>query len=223
MSILIFRDTKTACAAAATMIAGQLLERPESVIGVEYSDQVLPVFDSLSAMTENGLLDWTRTTLFQLSELVQREDGITIREKMKTAFLERTGVRQERFISPDSVSENWADSCHSFEEHIRDVGGLDLALFTVHTDGAVLFNGSGPDIAPITHVKFYEGRKTVTLALPSLMQARRLVVLLTGNTLAQAAADCLRGPVNSGFAASLLQLHGAATFLLDEEAAALLG
>ena len=217
MSILIFRDTKTACAAAATMIAGQLLERPESVIGVEYSDQMLPVFDSLSAMTENGLLDWTRTTLFQLSELVQREDGITIREKMKTAFLERTGVR------PDSVSENWADSCHSFEEHIRDAGGLDLALFTVHTDGAVLFNGSGPDIAPITHVEFYEGRKTVTLALPSLMQARRLVVLLTGNTLAQAAADCLRGPVNSGFAASLLQLHGAATFLLDEEAAALLG
>lgn len=223
MSILIFQDAKTACTAAATLLAGQLLEKPESVIGVEYGENLLPVFDSLNAMTRNGMLDWSRARLFQLTELVKDDSLSSIRETLGAVLPERVGLLPENFYSPDASSFNWADSCRDFEDNIRNLGGLDMALLTVHPDGAVLYNGAGGEIAPTTHVELYGGRKTVTLGLPSLMESKKLVVLLTGEGLRNAAADCLRGPLNSKCPASLLTLHEAVTFLLDEEAAALLG
>lgn len=223
MSILIFKDAKTACTAAATLLAGQLLQKPESVLGVEYGENLLPVFDSLAAMTQNGMLDWSRTKLFQLTELVQEDSLSTIRETLGAVLPDRVGVPQENFYSPDASSFNWADSCRDFEDNIRHLGGMDMALISVRSDGGVLYNGAGGEIAPTTHVELYGGRKTVTLGLPSLMESRKLVVLLTGDAVKEAAAACLRGALNSRCPASLLQLHEAATFLLDEEAAALLG
>lgn len=223
MSILIFKDAKTAATAAATLVAGQLLQKPESVLGVEYGENMLPIFDSLFAMTRNGLLDWSRAKLFQLTELVKEEGITSLRDTMGEALVERVGVLPENFYSPDESSFNWADSCRDFEDNIRHLGGLDMALITVHPDGAVLYNGAGGEIPPTTHVELYDGRKTVTLGLPSLMESRKLVVLLTGEGLKAAAADCLKGPLSVQCPASLLTLHEGATFLLDEEAAALLG
>ena len=49
------------------------------------------------------------------------------------------------------------------------------------------------------------------------------VVLMTGQEMAEAARSAIKGAVNSSLPASMLQLHAAATFLLDEEAASLLG
>lgn len=223
MSILIFKDAKTAATAAATLVASQLLQKPESVLGVEYGESMVSVFDSLSAMTMNGLLDWSRARLFQLTELVKEEGQTSLLETMEAVLTDRVQLPMEQYYSPDDTSFNWANSCWDFEDNIRHLGGLDLSLITIHPDGAVLYNGAGGEIAPTTHVELYEGKKTVTLGLPSLMESKKLVVLITGEALKEAAANCLKGPLNSQCPASLLTLHEGATFLLDEEAAALLG
>ena len=46
---------------------------------------------------------------------------------------------------------------------------------------------------------------------------------MTGQEMAETARSVIKGAVNSNLPASMLQLHAAATFLLDEEAASLLG
>ena len=50
-----------------------------------------------------------------------------------------------------------------------------------------------------------------------------LWVAKTGKDMAETARQAIQGAVNTSVPASLLQLHAAATFLLDEEAASLLG
>ena len=58
MSVLVFSDAQTAAAAAATLLGGMLIEKPSLVLGVDCAQELVPTFQSLRAMTANGLLSW---------------------------------------------------------------------------------------------------------------------------------------------------------------------
>lgn len=223
MSVLVFADAQTAATAAATLLAGQLLEKPSLVLGLDCAPALVPAFQSLRAMTANGLLSWGKTTVFQLSERVREEGKESLRAFMDEALYRELSLRDEQLTVPADVSDNWADSCHGYEDAVLQAGGMDVALLTVGADGSLLFNATDEDIAPTTHVELYQGEKIVTAGLSTLMSAKKLIVLMTGREMAQTARSAIRGAVHSALPASMLQLHAAATFLLDEEAASLLG
>ena len=223
MSVLVFSDAQTAAAAAATFLGGQLIEKPSLVIGVDASTALVPAFQSLRAMTANGLLSWGKAKVFQLSERVREEGKPSLRTFLDQSLYGELSLQPGQVLVPDDVSDNWADSCHGFEDSILYVGGMDVALLTVGADGSLLFNGPEGEIAPTTHVELYGGDKFVTAGLSTLMSAKKLIVLMTGREKAEAARSTIKGAVNAKLPASMLQLHAAATFLLDEEAASLLG
>ena len=223
MSVLVFSDAQTAATAAATLLGGQLIEKPSLVLGVDCSSSLVPVFQSLRAMTMNGLLSWGKATLFQLSERVREEGKEPLRAFMERSLYQELSLGEEKVLAPDDVSDNWADSCHGFEDTILQAGGMDVALLSAGPDGSLLFNVPEEGIAPTTHVEFYKGDKIVTAGISTLMSAKKLIVLMTGRDMAEVARSAIRGAVNTALPASMLQLHAAATFLLDEEAASLLG
>ena len=223
MSVLVFSDAQTAAAAAATLLAGQLIEKPSLVLGVDSAPALVSAFHSLSAMTANGLLNWGKATVFQLSERVREEGKASLRSFLDESLLGDLALKSAQVLAPADASDNWADSCHGFEDAILQAGGMDVALLTVGPDGSLLFNGPEGEIAPTTHVELYQGDKIVTAGLSTLMSAKKLIVLMTGQEMAEAARSAIKGAVNSSLPASMLQLHAAATFLLDEEAASLLG
>ena len=223
MSVLVFSDAQTAATAAATLIGAQLIEKPSLVLGLDCASALVPAFASLRAMTANGLLSWGKATFFQLSERVRQEGKDSLRAFMDGALFGELSLKPEQVIVPDDASDNWADSCHGFEDAILQSGGMDVVLLTVGTDGSLLCNAPDGEIAPTTHVELYKGDKIVTAGLSTLMSAKKLVVLMTGRGMSETARGVIRGAVDSNLPASMLQLHAAATFLLDEEAASLLG
>ncbi len=223
MSVLVFADAQTAAAAAATLLGGQLIEKPSLVLGLDGTPSLVPVFQSLCAMTANGLLSWGKATVFQLSERVREEGKDSLHAFLNEALYGELSLRDEQVTVPADASDNWADSCHGFEDAILQAGGMDVVLLTVGPDGSLLFNTPDGDMAPTTHVELYNGEKIVTAGLSTLMSAKKLIVLMTGREMADTARRAIRGAVNSALPASMLQLHAAATFLLDEEAASLLG
>ena len=174
-------------------------------------------------MTANGLLNWGKATVFQLSERVREEGKDSLRTYLNEALFRELALTDAQVLAPADASDNWADSCHGFEDAILQAGGMDVALLTVGPDGSLLFNGPEGEIAPTTHVELYQGDKIVTAGLCTLMSAKKLIVLMTGQEMAETARSVIKGAVNSNLPASMLQLHAAATFLLDEEAASLLG
>jgi len=223
MSVLVFSDGQTAAAAAATLLAGQLIEKPSLTVGLDVDRALEPALQSLRAMTANGLLSWGKATFFQLSERVAEEGKESLRAYMEGSLYGELSLSEERITAPAGVSENWADSCRAFEDAILQAGGLDVVLLTVEPDGAVLYNSADAEVAPTTHVELYQGEKIVTAGLSTLMSAKKLIVLMTGREMAETARQAIQGAVNTSVPASLLQLHAAATFLLDEDAASLLG
>ena len=104
MSILIYKDAKTVGVCAATMTAAHMLSQSHCVIGVDYHETLLPVYESLSAMTDNGLLVWNDVRVYQLFEFLPNETGEQrIANLLGKAIFAKTDLNQFRIDTKKSL------------------------------------------------------------------------------------------------------------------------
>jgi len=223
MSILVYRDRSIAGAAAATLLAAQIIEKPDAVLGLDYQETLAPVYRALSRMSVDGLLDWSEVRTFTLSELVRSTDEQSIRARMYSALFDRINVKNENMYFPQMDAADWNLACSEFEDSILDAGGFDLLFLTVNSDGSIAFLPGAQELPPVTHVeRTDDGGRAVTVGITTIMAAKKIVVLMTGADKADVAAKMFHGAVNSMIPASYLQLHANVVFLLDEAAAELI-
>jgi glucosamine-6-phosphate deaminase len=221
MSVLIYRDVKTVGVCAATMIAANILAEPKCVIGVDYHETLLPVYDSLSAMTENGLITWNDTQIYQLFEFLPDNSGEQrIANLLGKALFSKTDICERQYTVPFSVDHTPEETARLYEQAIMDDGGLDLALIAVRHDGALLMNQSA-DRDPASHMQAIDGDWFITAGLNVLMQCKHPIVVATGKNVSGTVRAMLKGNLTETPLAAL-RLHPGATFVLDEEAAELL-
>ncbi|KAI9786117.1 MAG: Glucosamine-6-phosphate isomerase 1 [Geoglossum umbratile] len=126
--------------------------------------------------------------------------------------------------------------CDSYEERIKRVGGIELFLGGVGPDGHIAFNEPGSSLASRTRVKtltydtilansrFFGNdmsqvpRMALTVGVQTIMEAREVVVIITGAHKAKALQKCIEGGVNHMCTLSSLQLHRYPMLVVDEDA-----
>lgn len=222
MSVLVYRDKHTASVAAATLFAAKIISDPHSTVGLSYHPVLEPVFDSLSAMTTNGLLNWENVRIFQLHETLDEQMTEPIFHRLGEILLAETAVLDANYYAPYSTTTSVADACTGFEADILKLGGIDVGLLAIGADGSILNNPAGSELAPVTHVEMGDQGRFVTAGLTTVMQMKQLIVVAFGKECAETVRLALRGAIDDRVPAGILQLHANATFILDDEAASLL-
>ncbi|MBQ5992446.1 MAG: hypothetical protein IJL62_07930 [Clostridia bacterium] len=221
MSVLIYKDQKTVGVCAATMLAAHLLREPRCVVGVDYHETLLPVYESLSAMTENGLLAWNDALVYQLFEFLPDESGEQrIANLLGKAIFAKTDICEKQYCVPFSRELSAEETAKRFEQAVLNDGGLDAALIAVRHDGSLLMNRK-TDGSSETHVEMLDDDGFITAGLNILMQTKHPIVVAAGKNAAEAVRTMLRGNLTDSPLAALW-LHPGATFVFDEEAAELL-
>jgi glucosamine-6-phosphate deaminase len=129
--------------------------------------------------------------------------------------------------------------CRRYEEAIRAAGGIDLQLLGIGRTGHIGFNepGSGAEsrTRPVTldlvtrqdaAADFFGEenvpREALTMGVATILEAREVVILATGEHKAAIVARAVEGEVDHEIAATFLQRHPSTTFYLDRPAAAAL-
>lgn len=220
MSILVYRDKTVAAAAAATLLAAQIIEKPMSALGLDYAEDLVPVYRALARMTADGLLDWSDATVFALSEHVRADAERTIASQMGPLLYERVNLKAERRFAPSAEAMDWSVACNDYEDAILRAGGMDMAFVSIGSDGSIARNLGAQELAPVTHVERTEEGRVVTVGMSTVMSARKIVALLVGAEKADLAERIFNGPVTPQLPATYLLMHANAVFLLDEDAAA---
>ncbi|HEU5050144.1 MAG TPA: PIG-L family deacetylase, partial [Gemmatimonadales bacterium] len=128
-------------------------------------------------------------------------------------------------------------ACDAYEQAIRDAGGIDFQILGIGKTGHIGFNepGSGPDtrtrlvtLDTITRKDaaadfFGEDsvpREAVTMGVATILEAREIAILATGEHKAAIVRRAVEGEVDLAVAATVLQRHPATTFYLDSAASA---
>ncbi|HSU70342.1 MAG TPA: glucosamine-6-phosphate deaminase [Micrococcaceae bacterium] len=241
MEVVILPGSKEIGALAADAIEALVRRKPNAVLGLATGSSPLPVYDELARRHSEEGLGFSEAHGFALDEYVGLPAGHpeSYREVIRREFTNRVDIKPENVHGPDGSAEDIPAACQAYEDAIRALGGVDLQILGVGTDGHIGFNEPGSSLASRTRIKtlieqtrqdnarFFDRiedvpHHVVTQGLGTIMDARHVVLVATGAQKAEAVRDFVEGPVAAICAASVLQLHPHATILLDEAAASAL-
>lgn len=239
MEVVILPDAAAVGAAAAARIAAVVSGRPRAVLGLSTGSSPLGAYAALAERVRRGDVDLSRASGFALDEYVGLTAGSS-QSYAATIAREATGplgMDPRRVHVPDGSAPDLQQACEDYERAIREAGGVDVQLLGIGTNGHVGFNEPTSSFASRTRIKtlaprtradnarFFDGDvdavplHCITQGLGTILEARRLLLVAQGEAKAQAIAAAVEGPLTAMVPASALQLHPAATVLLDEAAA----
>ena len=224
---------------AAAAIEQLVRTQPDAVLGLATGSSPLAVYDELARRHAEHGLSFARARAFMLDEYVglAADHPQRYRNVIDTEIASRVDFASGAVQGPDGLADDLVAACAAYEEAIAAVGGVDLQLLGIGTDGHIAFNEPGSSLASRTRIKtltrqtrednarFFDDdidqvpQHCLTQGLATIMSARHLVLLATGKGKAEAVHQLVEGPVSAMWPATILQHHPHVTVLVDDAAA----
>jgi len=239
VEVVIVPDAAAGGELVANALARLVGHKPDALVGVATGSTPLPVYQALGAKVRAGTVDTSRVRIAQLDEYVglPAEHPESYRSVLAREVLQPLGIGMNAFMGPDGTAEDVQAACEAYDAALAGAGGVDLQLLGIGTDGHIGFNEPCSSLASRTRIKtlteqtrvdnarFFDGdiaqvpHHVITQGIGTILEARHLVLLATGEGKADAVAATVEGPVAAVCPASALQLHAHATVVVDEAAA----
>lgn len=238
MRILSSRDYDQMSRRAAYVVAGQVLSKPRSVLGLATGETPLGLYRELVRFFQEGDLDFSDVVTFNLDEYLglPRHDPHSYAWYMEEHLFRFVNVAPERRHIPDGTAADPGAECLRYERTLEAAGGVDLQILGLGRDGHIGFNEPDVKFEKGTHVvelaestiqanaRFFPSpdqvpTRALSMGIKTIMSAKRILLLASGKEKADAIAAAVRGPVTPDLPASVLQLHPDATFVVDAAAA----
>jgi len=239
---VIIQPTETAAALlVARIVAHDLRANPHLVLGLATGKTMELVYRNLVLMHRDEKLDFSLCSTFNLDEYVGLfpSDPNSYRHYMDHHLFQHVNVDPRNTHLPNGLANDLDAECRQYEALIQRFGGIDLQLLGVGKAGHIGFNEPLSALRSRTRVKaltpttlkqnapFFGGedkvpRRAITMGVGTIIEARRCLLLGTGDAKASVIAQAVEGPITSMVSATTLQLHPKCTVVVDEAAASLL-
>ncbi len=241
---LVFPTSSQAVRHVALMIESLIRQnnsagRP-TVLGLPTGSTPVGLYRELIRLHREAQLDFSRVITFNLDEYypMTPDDPHSYNRWMHETFFQHVNIAPSNIHIPDGLikPEEVEDYCARYEQKIRRVGGIDLQVLGVGRTGHIGFNEPGSTrqsrtrlvtLDPVTRrdaASSFFGEENVphqaiTMGVGTILEARRIVLLAFGEHKAATVQRAVEGSMSDAVAASFLQQHPDATFLLDTAAA----
>lgn len=225
----------------ATIFAESTTTKPNCVWGLATGASPIPVYKKLCDFYEAEDLDCSQVTTFNLDEYAGRGPGDpdSYYEFMHQHLFDKIPFKKNYL--PDAKHSTELDELNEsgirYDAIIDKVGGIDIMLVGIGTNGHIAFNEPSDIISKGTQgvilteqtrhdnaLKFYDGnidavpKYALSMGMMSILQSNKIVLIANGPAKALAIRNALYGPITPKCPASLLQLHPNVTFVVDEAA-----
>lgn len=238
MQVVIQPDAAAVAAYGARIFIRQVQRKPSSVLGLATGSTPLALYQQLIAACQAGQLSFQHVKTFNLDEYL----GLTADHPQSYRYF----MQQQLFNHIDILPENTAvpagdaadplQACVDYEQCIEAAGGIDLQLLGLGRNGHIGFNEPSSGLRSRTRIKTltaatiadnarffrpdeYQPHLSITMGIGTILAARKVVLLATGQAKASAVKAMIEGPLTAACPASALQLHQHAVVVVDEAAA----
>lgn len=239
MEIIILKNAERVAAMGGDLVTALLRVSPAAVLGLATGATQLALYRQLVAKHRAGELSFKHTTSFNLDEYlgVTAENPQSYRAYMQREFFEHIDIDPGKtFLPACGDGQNPVLVGALYEQAIRAAGGIDLQILGIGGNGHIGFNEPSSSLNSRTRVKTltrqtvednsrlfaadeFQPKLAITMGIATIMDARRILLLATGENKADAVSKMVEGPVTAMCPASILQMHERVTVLLDEAAA----
>ncbi|MDI6602679.1 MAG: glucosamine-6-phosphate deaminase [Patescibacteria group bacterium] len=238
MKVIIKENYEELSKEAAEIIKEAIQKKPNLVLGLATGSTPLGCYQELIRLYQKEGLDFSKVIIFNLDEYLglSADHPQSYNYFMQENLLNHINVKQENFHIPLGIIKNIEKFCQEYEEEIKKAGGIDLQLLGIGSDGHIGFNEPGTPLNSRTHLaklaestikdnsRFFEReedvpRFAITMGVQTIFEAKKIVLLASGENKADAVAKALEGPITPQITASILQKHPDTIVILDQAAA----
>ena len=148
--ITILPDDVAIARAVADRVTTALAANPRLVLGLPTGRTPVAFYDELATRVEQGLVDLSLATTFNLDEFV----GIpaahvgSFRTFMREHLFRRVNLSPDRIHFLDGTAADTAAECGRYERAIAAAGGIDIQILGIGTNGHIGFNEPAPALEP---------------------------------------------------------------------------
>ena len=222
-------------------MAAQVIRKPDSVIGLATGSTPIPTYQELINLCKGGVLDFSRVKSFNLDEYCNLPVGheCSYHSFMKENLFDHINIEAENTHVPDGNAKNPQEECARYDMAINRAGGIDVQILGIGRNGHIGFNEPADAFVYGCHIvnltqstieanrRFFDSekdvpRQAISLGVGSIMNARQVLLLATGEDKAEAIRKAICEDINPRTQASILRTHPDVIFLLDKAAAGLL-
>jgi glucosamine-6-phosphate deaminase len=225
----------------ATLIREKEAGGEQPVLGLATGSTPIGVYRELIRMHHEEGLSFADVVTFNLDEYYpMRPDTIhSYHRFMWENLFAHVDIKRENVHIPrgDTPREDIELECLRYEEAIRQAGGIDLQLLGIGKTGHIGFNEPGSGVESRTRLvhldnvtrqdaaadffgEEYVPREALTMGVATILDAREIIILATGEHKAGIVQRAVEGEVDVEVAATFLQQHPNTTFYIDRAAAA---
>ena len=221
---------------AANIISAQVILKPDSVLGLATGSSPLGTYKQLIKWYEKGDIDFGNVTTVNLDEYVGLDGSNeqSYRYFMNKNFFEHINIDLGNTFVPNGCAVDLAGEGKRYDEHIAELGGIDLQLLGIGLDGHNGFNEPDKYIVKSTHVvdlhestikansRFFANidevpKRAITMGMVSIMQAKKILLIASGKEKRDILEKAFYGPITPEIPASILQLHPDITVIYSEK------
>ena len=237
MRIIRAKDYEDMSRKAAGIIAAQVILKPDCVLGLATGSSPVGTYAALAEGYRRGDLDFSGITTVNLDEYkgLSRDNDQSYSYFMNRHFFSKVNIDPARTFLPDGTETDSDKACQEYDRILAGVGPVDLQLLGLGHNEHIGFNEPNTVFEAGTHCvdlasstveankRFFTSiddvpRQAYTMGIGTIMQARRVLVVVSGRDKAAAVRAAFFGPVTPQVQGSVLQFHNDAVIVADEEA-----
>ena len=237
MKIIRAKDYADMSRKAANIISAQVIMKPNCVLGLATGGTPVGAYQQLVEWYNKGDIDFSEVTTVNLDEYrgLPKDHPESYWSFMHRHLFDHVNINPARINLPDGAQLDAERECKRYDAAIKAAGGIDLQLLGMGLNGHIGFNEPGDAFEKETHCvdltestiransRFFESmdevpKQAYTMGIGNIMAAKKILLVATGTSKAEALYNSLYGPITPKVPASILQLHPDLTVVADEDA-----
>ena len=231
-------DYDAASRVAAQLVANQIKEKEDSILGLATGSSPVGMYKELVDMYNAGEISFKKIRTVNLDEYagLADDDVNSYHYFMNQHLFSKVDIDLANTHLPNGIAADPEAECASYEAMIQSLGGADLQVLGLGENGHIGFNEPGTPFTMETHLvdltestiransRLFEKiedvpKQAYSMGIKTIMSAKRILLIVTGTAKADALAKVLTGPVTETVPGSVLQTHPDVTVICDKAAA----
>lgn len=208
------------------------------VLGLPTGSTPLGTYAELIKLHKAGKVSFANVVTFNMDEYVglPQEHPESYHSFMWKNFFNHVDIKPENVNILNGNAADLDAECQAYEDKIAAVGGIDLFMGGIGSDGHIAFNEPFSSLNSRTRIKtltmetiiansrFFDNdvnkvpKLSLTVGVGTVMSAREVIILATGHNKARAIKHVVEGCVSHEWTVSALQNHPKGIIVCDDPA-----
>lgn len=237
LNIQTYPDYNAMSAAAAEIISMQVIQKPNSILGLATGSTPEGLYSCLVGKFLRGQVDFSGVTSVNLDEYypISPDNAQSYRYFMNHHLFNHVNINKGNTYVPDGTAADGDAEAGRYEALVESLGQVDVQVLGIGRNGHIGFNEPSNELIPETHVtelldstieansRFFASKEEVpthalTMGIGTILKAKQILLLVSGKEKHDALMCLMAGKVTTECPATLLLLHPNVTVLCDTEA-----